>query len=119
MELTATLVSILIDKSPEYLKYSYNDVKPYLTKSSSIAEVLKLPGVAPESFAQIELNPLYEHAEGAELEIVCTLLISNGRYEFTRSVYYPINRPAYCDDEIFDASGPGLPILLSSPCRAE
>ena len=111
MEIKNMLASILVKKIPKYLQYPYQEMKARLSNTSAITEIVDLSEIKQEYWAQIELNPLYEHekSEPRVSEIVCDFLISDGKFTLSSTICFPQIGSAYCGDSIFDASGSKLP----------
>jgi len=109
MEIKNMLASILVEKIPKYLNYTYQEMKVRLNECYAITELVDLSEKKQEYWAQIELNPIYENFESKDHEIVCNFLISDGKYELSCTICFPQTGAAYCGDTIFDASGSKLP----------
>ncbi|ASF48550.1 hypothetical protein [Methylovulum psychrotolerans] len=77
MQIKEVFADILQQNIPKYLKLTYNEVKPYLDGSSVFTEIVSLSIDGKETWAQLELNPLYEFYENEELVIRSVFMINN------------------------------------------
>jgi hypothetical protein len=106
MDLKEKLSTILVNKLKKFLVYTHSDIKDHLEKCSTITELIYLPDIASNYYAQIELNPLYEREENGTIEIVCVYFISDGENILSSTICFPKDEPAYYIDMIYNASGP-------------